>query len=72
MSDKVFIKVWCEYDFSGNFGWDNNEDVFEVYPELVHHEVEERVVTFLKGRCRVSEEDLEDLFSWEFITIAGL
>ena len=72
MSDSVFIKVWCEYDFSGNFGGNNNEDVFEVYPELAHHEVEERVVNFLKGRCGVSEEDLEGLFGWEFITITEL
>lgn len=26
----MYIRVWCEYDISGQFGGNNNEEVFRV------------------------------------------
>lgn len=31
------IKVWCEYDISGSFGGNNNEEVFQVVFPLTSH-----------------------------------
>lgn len=68
----MFINVWCEYDINGSFGGDNNEDIFEVDDTLTPSEVEALVLSKLKSITGLGEEDLEDLYSWEFITIKKL
>lgn len=68
----MFINVWCEYDINGSFGGDNNEDIFEVDDTLTPSEVEALVLSRLKSVTGLREEDLEDLYSWEFITIKKL
>ena len=64
-----FIKVWCEYDFSGNFGGNNNEDVFEVNKD---DDIEKLVSNFLIKVTGLDEEDLEGLYDWNYITISQL
>lgn len=68
----MFINVWCEYDINGSFGGDNNEDIFEVDDALTPSEVEVLLLSKLKSITGLGEEDLEDLYSWEFITIKKL
>ncbi len=68
----MFINVWCEYDINGSFGGDNNEDIFEVDDTLTPSEVEVLLLSKLKSITGLGEEDLEDLYSWEFITIKKL
>lgn len=67
-----YIKVWCEYDFSGNFGGDNNEDVFEVDESLTEEQVGDLVLNYLVDRTDCSEEELDGLYGWEYITVETL
>lgn len=64
-----FIKVWCEYDFSGNFGNNNNEDIFEVDAD---DNIDKLVLNFLIQATDLNELDLEDLYGWEFVSINQL
>lgn len=67
-----YIKVWCEYDFSGNFGGNNNEDVFEVDESLTEEQVGDLVLDYLVSRTGCSEEELDDLYGWEYIAMKTL
>lgn len=64
------IKVWCEYDFGGDFGC-NNEAVFSI-AEDAEDVVDEMVLALLKYRTGCTEEDLEDLYGWEYIRVEEL
>lgn len=68
----MFIKVWCEYDFSGNFGGDNNEEVFAVIDGTPEDVIESVVLSKLSNFTGVVEEELEGLFDWEYIEIKDL
>lgn len=68
----MFVKVWCEYDFSGKFGGNNNEDVFAIKGDKSEEEIEFKVLSMLSNFTGVSEEDLEDLYGWEVINIKYL
>lgn len=70
--DTCYIKVWCEYDFSGNFGGNNNEEVFEVPYEYNQDKVDKVVVQYLSTQTGLDEEELEDLYGWEYIQIGLL
>lgn len=61
-----FIKIWCEYDISGDFGGNNEEDLLIVENESV--DIAAEVLNIIKNRTGLSEEDLEGLYDWEFIT----
>ncbi len=64
-----YIKVWCEYDFSGNFGGNNNEDIFKVNMD---DNIDKLVLNFLIKATGLDEEDLEDLYGWNYINISQL
>ena len=64
-----YVKVWCEYDFSGNFGGNNNEDIFEVNMD---DNIDKLVLNFLIKVTGLDEEDLEDLYGWNYINISQL
>lgn len=66
----MFIKVWCEYEFGGSFG--GNEDIFEVDDTLTPQEVEALVLSRLKRATCLEEVDLANLYNWEPITIKKL
>lgn len=70
--DTCYIKVWCEYDFSGSFGVNNNEEVFEVPYEYNQDEVDRIVMQHLTAQTSLDVEDLEDLHGWEYIQIGLL
>lgn len=61
-----YIKIWCEYDFGGSFGGDNNEDVFIINDEFC--DIDEIVLAKLSERTNLLPEQLEDLYGWEYIT----
>lgn len=67
-----FIKVWCEYDFSGSFGGNNNEEIFMVDSELSQTEIEELVLTKLSNYTGLTSKDLADLYDWTFVDIEKL
>ncbi len=68
-----FISVWCEYDFGGNFGGSNNEDVFAVEDHLTTSEIENLVYNLLMKSIRcITEEDLEDMYGWSFLEVKDL
>ncbi len=64
-----YIKVWCEYDFSGNFGGNNNEDIFKVNMD---DNIDKLVLNFLIKATGLDEEDLEGLYGWDYISISQL
>ena len=68
----MFIKVWCEYDFSGNFGGGNNEEVFAVIDGTSAEEIESMVLSKLSNFTGVEEGELDGLFGWEYIEIEDL
>ena len=72
MSEVSYIKVWCEYDFNGSFGGNNNEEVFTVYENMSVEDINEKVSKLLRGSTGLSDEDLEDLWDWEFIEVKEL
>ena len=67
-----YIKVWCEYDFGGKFGGNNNEEVFSVSDRCSLEIVENNVVKMLQGITGLSDEDLEGLYDWEYIELEEL
>lgn len=72
MSEVNYIKVWCEYDFNGSFGGNNNEEVFTVYENMSVEGINEKVVDYLSKVTYLSKEDLENLWDWEFIEVKEL
>jgi len=75
-----FIKVWCEYDMSGQFGGNSNEEVFIVSDSLTDAEIDSLVCKELQWIWKdVMEEDAQAeniiearLAGWEYITIQNL
>jgi len=67
-----YIKVWCEYDFNGNFGGNNNEEVFEVDESLTEEQVGDLVLDYLVSRTGCSEEEIKGLYDWEWIAMKTL
>ena len=68
-----FIKVWCEYDFGGQFGGNNNQGVFSIPEHLSTSEVDTLVRNYLISATGVGDEDLdEDLYGWEDISVSYL
>ena len=66
------IKVWCEYDISGEFGGNNNEDCLTV-SENDKGDINKLVLNYVKEMGGFeSEEDLDGLWGWEFITLTEL
>lgn len=72
MSEVNYIKVWCEYDFGGSFGGNNNEEVFLVRSDISADVIDEMVLKMLRGSTSLSDEDLEGLYDWEFIVVEEL
>jgi len=68
----MFISVWCEYDINGDFGGNNNQDVFSVSKELTQSQVEDLVLERLKVQTGLDEEELEGLYGWEYLAIKEL
>lgn len=63
------IKVWCEYDFGGSFGGNNNEEVFEVLDDLTNETVDDLVLNMLSRNCSLEPEELDDLYGWNYTTV---
>lgn len=61
------IKVWCEYDFGGSFGGNNNEDIILVDPNILQDEIITRIEEYLMKATNLTKEDLEGLWDWEYI-----
>ena len=72
MSEVSYIKVWCEYDFNGSFGGNNNEEVMVVETGLSRKEVNTLVYDYLRKVSRLGKEGLEGLWDWEFIEVKEL
>ena len=72
MSEVSYIKVWCEYDFNGSFGGNNNEEVFIVSSAMSTEDIETKILNELMAYTSLEEEDLEDLWDWEFIEVKEL
>lgn len=68
----AFIKVWCEYDFSGNFGANNDQDVFEIEDDLSQDYIEDLVFDLLSGHTGLDNEDLSGCYDWEYISVSKL
>lgn len=67
-----YIKVWCEYDFNGQFGSNNNEEVFIVSDKLSVKDIDKLVLNYLVESSETSEEDLKDLYDWQYIDVEEL
>ena len=67
-----YISVWCEYDISGSFGGNNNEDIFEVDTSLEDDQIETLVVSHVTSKSGVNEYELDGLYGWSHIDIQKL
>lgn len=67
-----YIRVWCEYDFGGEFGGNNNEAVFTVSSDTPVAEIDRIVEERLKSITCLSAEDLEGLYDWAYIEVEVL
>lgn len=68
-----YIGVWFEYDFGGQFGGNNEQEVFEVDDNLTTDEIDKLVVDKLLGVCNdLTEDDIEGLWGWDYITMERL
>lgn len=65
MATKNLIQVWCEYDINGEFGGNNNEDVFFVEEGS---DVESLVKDRISLATGLEEDELEDLYGWAYLT----
>lgn len=65
-----YIKVWCEYDFGGSFGGNNNEGVFTLGDRTEN--IDSEVLKLLSSHTHLSEKELEGLYDWEFIEVEEL
>lgn len=70
MSDYEYIKIWCEYDFGGSFGGNNNEEVFRIRKGTKG--VYQLLLNFLTDTTGLDREVLEGMFSWEYTSIQQL
>lgn len=67
-----YIKVWCEYDFNGQFGGNNNEEVFSVSDKLSGAEINKLVKAKLVKWTELKPRELSGLHGWEFIEVNEL
>ena len=69
-----FIKVWCEFDISGEFGGNNNEEVFIVAEGVDVKEALIKRYGYLVEECELESIDelLTELMGWEYITVEQL
>lgn len=67
------VKVWCEYDISGSFGGNNNEEVFQVVfptditPDAYDMHISLMVEKYVKDVTDLHSLELEGLFDWSYI-----
>lgn len=66
------IQVWCEYDMNGQFGGNNNEEVFTVDATFSDDEVDALVLKVVSRDTGESEEELDGLYGWSDITLEQL
>lgn len=67
-----YIKIWCEYDISGDFGGNNNETCMIVSNEIATEDVDLKVAEYLSECTGFSIDELEGLFGWEYILVEEL
>lgn len=67
-----YIKVWCEYDFAGSFGGNNNEEIFTVSDNLTTDDIEQLVLEMLTRNCSMDEDELDGFYSWSFTSVESL
>lgn len=72
MSEVSYIKVWCEYDFNGSFGGNNNEEVFIVSSGMSIEDIETMILNELMAYTSLGEDELEGLYDWEWIEVKEL
>ena len=74
----MLIKVYCEYDIGGQFGSNNNEEIFEVSDDLSANEIEVLVINLIGERVGFDDAVLEgdepipDFFGWEYVNVEKL
>lgn len=72
----AYIKVWCEYDISGSFGGNNNEDVFEINDTYTEFEIDQALIKRFQELAEDTECETnlieEGLMGWEYIGISTL
>lgn len=66
------IKVWCEYDFNGPFGGNNNEAAIVVPEHYADGQIEAKVSAYLSKATGESEKNLEGLYGWQHIELPVL
>lgn len=71
-----YIKVWCEYDISGDFGGNNNEDIFSVSDSLSSQDIDQILTERFADLADDTEGEGslldEGLMGWEYINIIKL
>lgn len=65
----TYVKFWCEYDICGNFGGNNDEEVALVPTTWTEEKIESELLKLIVARSGCSKEDVENLWSWDYITI---
>ena len=70
----ALIKIWCEYDISGSFGGNNDEDVCCVtFPADMHvgeydMHISKVVEEYIIKRTGLDADELDGLFDWSYIS----
>lgn len=67
-----YIKIWCEYDFDGDFGGCNNAGCYKIHDDWSTEDIDKKVLNMLTSRTRLSEEELEGLYDWKWVSIKEL
>ncbi|AUR86049.1 hypothetical protein NVP1081O_314 [Vibrio phage 1.081.O._10N.286.52.C2] len=68
-----YIQVWCEYDFGGQFGGNNNEEVYSVAADATSDEIEQMVISSLLKDTGIDDADeLDELYGWSEAVVANL
>jgi len=67
-----YIKVWCEFDIGGEFGGNNNEEVFIVPDGVNVKEALTKRYGYLVDECELESMDelVDDLMGYQYITIS--
>lgn len=69
----MLVKVWCEYDISGQFGGNNNEEVITLTGNIRSHNginyelITDKIQDYLCVITGLSADELVDLWGWEII-----
>lgn len=62
----MLVHAWCEYDFGGSLGGNNNEEIFRVDSNLSKDEVRTLIFEYIKNASGVEEdEDLEGMWGFD-------